>query len=64
VLGPDGSPVRLTHAGSNDLWFAEITLFPKRRTLILIATNSGSDAAEKMVHDLLFGLSNQLKLLE
>jgi CubicO group peptidase (beta-lactamase class C family) len=64
VLGPDGSPVRLTHAGSNDLWFAEITLFPKSHTLILITTNSGSDAADKMVHDLLFGLSNQLKLLD
>jgi CubicO group peptidase (beta-lactamase class C family) len=61
--GPDDS-VRLTHAGSNDLWFASITLWPQRHTLMLIATNSGSDAAEKMVLDLRFGLAKQLKLVE
>jgi hypothetical protein len=38
----------------NDLWFASITLWPQRHTLMLIATNSGSDAAEKMVLDLRF----------
>jgi CubicO group peptidase (beta-lactamase class C family) len=63
-FAPDGSPVRLTHAGSNGLWFAQIMLFPKRHTLILIATNSGSDAAEKMVHDLLYGLADHLKMVE
>jgi hypothetical protein len=63
-FGPDGSAVRLAHAGSNDLWFAQIMLFPKRHTLILIATNSGNDAAERMVHDLLLGLADRLKLRE
>jgi CubicO group peptidase (beta-lactamase class C family) len=62
--GPDGSPERLTHSGSNTLWYARIMLFPKRHVLVLIATNSGSTAAEKMVHDLLFGLADHLKLVD
>jgi CubicO group peptidase (beta-lactamase class C family) len=62
--GPDGSTARLTHAGSNDLWFAQIMLFPKRHTLILITTNSGNDAAEKTAHDLLLGFADRLKLRE
>jgi len=60
--GPNDS-VRLTHAGNNDLWFASITLWPQH-TLTLIATNSGNDAAEKMVLDLRFVLAKQLKLVE
>jgi hypothetical protein len=63
-FGPDGSAVRLTHEGSNDLWFAKIMLFPKRHTFVLITTNSGNDAAERMVHDLLLGIANRLKLRE
>jgi CubicO group peptidase (beta-lactamase class C family) len=63
-FGPDGSAVRLTHEGSNDLWFAKIMLFPKRHTVVLITTNSGDDAAERMVHDLLLGIADRLKLRE
>jgi CubicO group peptidase (beta-lactamase class C family) len=61
-LDQDGTPKLLTHEGSNGYWFAEICLYPKQGTIILMATNFGSAAANKSIEDLGAGLASHLKL--
>jgi D-alanyl-D-alanine carboxypeptidase len=61
-LGPDGAPTILTHEGSNGYWVAEILVYPKRDTIILMATNFGTEVAKKSIDDLGAGLTEHLKL--
>lgn len=37
----------LRHAGSNTLWFATISLAPQSKVAILVATNAGTEAAQR-----------------
>jgi hypothetical protein len=51
-LGSDGTPVFLTHGGSNGYWFATIRVYPKQDTVILMVTNFGNATAEKSISTL------------
>jgi CubicO group peptidase (beta-lactamase class C family) len=42
-----GKGRRLTHAGSNTLWFAVINISPKENLAVLTATNAGSKSANE-----------------
>jgi CubicO group peptidase (beta-lactamase class C family) len=61
-LDPDGTPKVLTHEGSNGYWVAAISVYPKQRTIILMATNFGGDVAKRSIEDLRAGLADHLKL--
>jgi CubicO group peptidase (beta-lactamase class C family) len=61
-LDPDGIPKILMHEGSNGYWVATISVYPKRRTIILVATNFGGDVAKRSIEDLSAGLADHLKL--
>ena len=61
-LGSDGTPVFLTHEGSNGYWYAAIRVYPKQDTVILMVTNFDNATAEKSISDLGDGLAEHLKL--
>jgi len=61
-LDPDGTPKILMHEGSNGYWVAAISIYPKQRTFILVATNFGGDIAKRSMVDLILGLADHLKL--
>jgi hypothetical protein len=61
-LDPDGTPKILMHEGSNGYWVATISIYPKQRTLILVATNFGGEVAKRSVEDLTGGMADHLKL--
>lgn len=62
VRGPDGTPVQLMHRGSNGFWMAEIHVYPKRNTIVLMVINSGDNVAERTIQDLGMALADHLKL--
>jgi CubicO group peptidase (beta-lactamase class C family) len=57
-LAPDGTPMLLTHSGSNGYWLADIRIMPQKNMIFLIATNTGSDEA---VRDINTALRDRLK---
>ena len=59
---PDGSLQELTHAGTNGYWVSAIAIYPKKETIILVATNVGGDTAMKSVGDVISSLEARLKL--
>jgi CubicO group peptidase (beta-lactamase class C family) len=63
-LGADGSPVVLTHSGSNGSWFADIRIYPKREIIILAATNAGTEGAGQAVADIRKALQTRLRALD
>ena len=63
-LDPDGMPLLLTHTGSNGFWVADIRIMPKHDIIILIATNSGNDAANLAIQDIGKPLRDRLKPFE
>jgi hypothetical protein len=48
--------------GSNGFWMAEVHVYPKRDTIILMVTNSGNNVAERTIQDLGTALADHLKL--
>lgn len=64
ALDADGKPKVLGHLGSNGYWKAQIRIYPQHETFILIATNFGSDAADKTIDDLDITLVRRLKLID
>ena len=44
---PDLGGTVLTHFGSNNLWFASVIIAPKRDLVVLVAMNTGDEAAAK-----------------
>jgi CubicO group peptidase (beta-lactamase class C family) len=62
VRGADGTPVLLMHRGSNGFWMAEVHVYPKRDTIVLMVTNSGDKVAERTIQDLGLALADHLKL--
>jgi CubicO group peptidase (beta-lactamase class C family) len=63
-LEPDGTPLLLTHTGSNGYWLADIRIMPKHDIVILLATNAGNDAASEAVRDIRKSLIARLKPFE
>lgn len=63
-LEPDGVPLLLTHSGSNGFWLADIRIMPKHDMIVLIAMNSGNEAAEQAVRDIGRALKDRLKPFE
>lgn len=59
---PDGSLQELTHAGTNGYWVSAVAIYPKKETIILVATNVGGDTAMKSVGALISSLEARLKL--
>jgi CubicO group peptidase (beta-lactamase class C family) len=59
---PDGSLQELTHAGTNGYWVSAIAIYPKKETIILVATNVGGDTAMKSVGAVISSLEARLKL--
>lgn len=60
--GPEGTPVQLMHRGSNGFWMAEIHVYPKRDTIVLMVINSGDNGAERTIQDLGTALVDHLQL--
>lgn len=60
-LEPDGTPLVITHQGSNGYWIADVRIMPKHDMIFLIATNSGNEAAEAAVKDVGVALKERLK---
>jgi len=63
-LEPHGVPLLLTHSGSNGFWLADIRIMPKHDMIVLVAMNSGNEAAEQAVPDIDRALKNRLKPCE
>jgi CubicO group peptidase (beta-lactamase class C family) len=64
MLEPDGAPALLTHSGSNGYWLVDIRIMPKHDMIILVAMNSGNEAAETAVVDIGKPLKDRLKPFE
>jgi CubicO group peptidase (beta-lactamase class C family) len=62
VVDSDGTLKLLAHEGSNGYWFSGIYIYPKQRTIILLATNFGRDVAKKSIEDLESGIADHLNL--
>jgi D-alanyl-D-alanine carboxypeptidase len=62
VVDLDGTLKLLAHEGSNGYWFSGIYIYPKQRTIILLATNFGRDVAKKSIEDLESGIADHLNL--
>jgi CubicO group peptidase (beta-lactamase class C family) len=60
-LEPDGTPLIITHQGSNGYWVADIRIMPKHDVIFLIATNAGNETAEAAVKDIGKALKDRLK---
>lgn len=63
-LEPDGTPLLLTHTGSNGYWLADIRIMPKHDIVILLAVNAGNEAASEAVRDIRKSLIDHLKPFE
>jgi CubicO group peptidase (beta-lactamase class C family) len=63
-LEPDGTPLLLTHTGSNGYWLADIRIMPKHDIVILLAVNAGNDAASEAVREIRKSLIARLKPFE
>ena len=62
ILDADGAPTLLNHLGSNGYWMAEINIYPKKNTIILVVTNLGTAAAKKSVQDFSSSVIDHLSL--
>ncbi len=60
-LGPDGTPLLLTHSGSNGYWIADIRIMPKHDMIFLVVTNAGNEAANAAIGDIGKPLKDRLK---
>lgn len=60
-LGPDGTPLLLTHSGSNGFWLADIRIMPKHDMIFLVVTNAGNEAANQAIQDIGKPLKDRLK---
>jgi len=47
----------LSHAGSNTMWYAVVTLAPRRDLAVLVATNAGGDPASKACQEAIKALA-------
>jgi CubicO group peptidase (beta-lactamase class C family) len=63
-LDPDGTLKLLTHEGSNGYWVAAISIYPKKRTILLMATNLGGDVGKNSIEDLASSLVSRLNLTD
>lgn len=63
-LGPDGVPLVLTHSGSNEFWYADVRVYPRHDTIVLVVTNAGDEAAEQTVTDVRKALQDRLQPLD
>ncbi|CAM3278257.1 Beta-lactamase family protein [Sphingomonas antarctica] len=63
-LGPDGSPLLLTHAGSNGFWVADIRIMPKHNIITLVVSNAGNEAANQAIVHIGKPLKDRLKPFE
>lgn len=63
-LGPDGVPLVLTHSGSNEFWYADVRVYPRHDTIVLVVSNAGNEAAEQSVSDVRKALQDRLKPLD
>jgi CubicO group peptidase (beta-lactamase class C family) len=59
--GPDGVPALLTHSGSNGYWLADVRIMPKHDIIVLLAMNSGDEAANAAVREIGKPLLDRLK---
>jgi D-alanyl-D-alanine carboxypeptidase len=51
IPGPDGTPLLLTHSGSNGFWIADVRIMPRHNIITLVVSNAGNAAANAaMVH--------------
>jgi D-alanyl-D-alanine carboxypeptidase len=62
--GPDGSPLLLTHTGTNTYWLASISLFPRHDTIFLIVSNAGPERADAAIDEVRRALKERLRLLD
>jgi CubicO group peptidase (beta-lactamase class C family) len=60
-LDADGTPMILTHSGSNGYWLADIRIWPKHNIIVLLAMNAGNEAAEEASGSIRKALSDRLK---
>lgn len=63
-LDADGTPVILTHSGSNGYWLADVRIWPKHNIIVLLAMNAGNAAAEEASGSIRKALSDRLKPFE
>ncbi len=63
-MQPDGSPLILTHSGSNGFWVADVRIMPKHDIIVLLVMNSGDDAANEAIQDVGTPLKDRLKPLD
>jgi CubicO group peptidase (beta-lactamase class C family) len=59
--GPDGTPLLLTHSGSNGYWLVDVRIMPRHDMIFLVAMNAGNAAAEQSVQDIGKPLQERLK---
>lgn len=64
VYEPADKLMLLAHSGSNGYWLAEIRIMPKHDIIVLIAMNSGDDAASKAVREIRSRMIERLKPFE
>jgi CubicO group peptidase (beta-lactamase class C family) len=64
MQAPDGTPLLLTHSGSNGFWLADIRIMPKHDIITLVVMNAGNEDANHAVVDIGKPLKDRLKPFE